>query len=60
MTYTSDTNEMRESASMVFDRLKRGVLKVSINQRYALKDAAKAHRDLESGATSGSTVMIPD
>jgi NADPH2:quinone reductase len=60
VTYTSDTNEMRESASMVFDRLKRGVLKVSINQRYALKDAAKAHRDLESGATSGSTVMIPD
>ena len=60
VTYTSDTQEMRDSAAMVFDRLQRGVLKLSINQKYSLKDAARAHKDLQSGATSGSTVIIPD
>ncbi len=30
-----------------------------IHQTYALKDAAKAHRDLESRATSGSTLLLP-
>lgn len=58
-TYTADTQEMRESAAMVFDRLKRGVLKLSINQRYALTDVVRAHRDLQSGATSGSTIITP-
>jgi len=58
-TYTADTQEMRESAAMVFDRLKRGVLKLSINQRYALSDAVRAHRDLQAGATSGSTIITP-
>lgn len=59
MTYTADTQEMRQSAEMVFDRLRRGVLRVSINQRYPLKELVQAHRDLESGKTSGSTVILP-
>jgi NADPH2:quinone reductase len=58
-TYTADTQEMRESAAMVFDRLKRGVLKLSINQRYSLSDVVRAHRDLQAGATSGSTIITP-
>jgi len=58
-TYTADTQEMRESAAMVFDRLKRGALKLSINQRYALSDVVRAHRDLQAGATSGSTIITP-
>jgi NADPH2:quinone reductase len=36
-----------------------GALKVNIDQRYALKDAAQAHRDLEARRTTGSTVLIP-
>jgi NADPH2:quinone reductase len=59
VTYTADVNDLRASARMVFDRLLRGAIKVSINQRYALNDVAKAHRDLQSGATSGSSVIIP-
>jgi NADPH2:quinone reductase len=34
-------------------------VKIPVNQRYALKDAAKAHRDLESRATTGSSILIP-
>jgi NADPH2:quinone reductase len=34
-------------------------VKIEINQRYALKDAAQAHRDLEARKTTGSTILLP-
>jgi NADPH:quinone reductase len=34
-------------------------VKVRIDQRYALKDAAQAHRDLEARRTTGATVLLP-
>jgi len=37
----------------------KGALKITINQRYAMQDIAKAHAELESGKTSGSSVIIP-
>jgi NADPH2:quinone reductase len=36
-----------------------GTLQVKINQRYALRDAAEAHRDLAARKTTGSTLLIP-
>jgi NADPH2:quinone reductase len=39
--------------------VKNGKIKISIDQTYALKDAAQAHRDLESRKTTGQTVLIP-
>jgi NADPH2:quinone reductase len=39
--------------------VKSGAVKIEINQHYALKDAAKAHRDLEGRKTTGSTVLVP-
>jgi NADPH2:quinone reductase len=34
-------------------------VKLHIGQRYALADAAQAHRDLEARKTTGSTVLLP-
>lgn len=59
VTYTASTEELRASAAAVFDLFARGVLKVSINQRYALDDIAKAHAELEGGRTTGSTIVLP-
>jgi NADPH2:quinone reductase len=59
VTYTASTEDLRHSAAAVFDLFAKGVLKISINQRYPLADVAKAHADLESGRTSGSSVLIP-
>lgn len=59
VTYTAANADLRASAAAVFDLMARGILKVSINQRYALDDLARAHADLESGRTTGSTVIIP-
>ena len=55
-----NTREKLLSASNeLFDLVSKGVLKVNINQRYALKDVAQAHRDIESRKTTGSTILIP-
>jgi NADPH2:quinone reductase len=36
-----------------------GQVKIEVLQRYALTDAAQAHRDLEARKTTGSTVLLP-
>jgi NADPH:quinone reductase len=36
-----------------------GALKVSVNQRYPLREAAEAHRALEGRRTTGSTILLP-
>jgi NADPH2:quinone reductase len=43
----------------LFEVISSGAVKINVNQRYALKDAAQAHIDLESRKTTGSTVLIP-
>jgi NADPH2:quinone reductase len=59
VTYTASTEDLRNSAAAVFSMFKRGAIKLNINQRYKMDDIAKAHAELESGKTTGSTVIIP-
>jgi NADPH2:quinone reductase len=59
VTYTASPQELRDSAAAVFSMFKKGALKLSINQHYALDDIVKAHADLQSGQTTGSSVIIP-
>jgi NADPH:quinone reductase len=44
-------------AKDLFDGVLSGTVKIEINQSYPLKDAAQAHRDLESRKTFGSTAL---
>jgi NADPH2:quinone reductase len=46
-------------ADELFDVVGRGDVTIRIDQRYALADAAQAHRDLEARKTTGSTVLVP-
>src|SRR5262245_1138513 len=48
-----------EAANDVFAVIKSGAVKVAVRRRYPLRDAALAHRDLESRKTIGSSVLIP-
>jgi NADPH2:quinone reductase len=59
LSYTADTQELRQSAKDLFDRISDGRIKIEINQRYALKDIQQAHRDLEARRTTGSTIIEP-
>jgi NADPH2:quinone reductase len=58
-TYTAAREDLIKSARELFAVVKSGKVKISINQTYALKDAAQAHQDLEARKTTGSTVLIP-
>jgi NADPH:quinone reductase len=44
-------------AKELFEVVTSGAVKIAVNQTYALKDAAQAHRDLEGRKTTGSTVF---
>ena len=58
--YVAARSDLLASAKAVFDLIEEGVLIVNINQRFALSDVVKAHAALESGATTGSTILTPE
>ena len=58
-TYTAKREDLVASAEDLFAVVGSGAVKLAINQRYALKDAAQAHRDLEARKTTGSTLLMP-
>lgn len=58
-TYTSNREDLIANANDLFDVVASGAVKIKVNQTYDLKDAADAHRDLESRKTTGSTIMTP-
>ena len=57
--YMEERADLEAMAAHLFDKVGSGQVKVSIGQRYALRDAAQAHADLEARRTTGSTVLIP-
>jgi NADPH2:quinone reductase len=57
--YTATRADLLATAQRLFDVVLKGVVKIPVNRTYKLKDAAQAHRDLESRATTGSTVLLP-
>ncbi|AOK16638.1 quinone oxidoreductase [Burkholderia cepacia] len=56
--YIADPAEKAALAGELFDHVAAGRIRIGINQRYALEDAVRAHRDLEAGKTTGSSVFI--
>jgi len=58
-TYNAKREALVESAAALFDVVGKGAVKIPINQKYALKDARKAHEDLEGRKTTGSSILVP-
>ncbi len=58
-TYTAKRPDLERSAADLFAALAKGVIRASVNQTFALKDAAAAHTALEARQTTGSTVLLP-
>ena len=53
------TEELEESAAALFAVLQSGAVKIEIGAEYPLSEARAAHEALESGGTTGSTLLIP-
>jgi NADPH2:quinone reductase len=57
--YIKSHEDLALRAADLFSKLDSGEIKAHVGQRAALRDAAAAHRDLESRRTIGATVLLP-
>ena len=57
--YTARRQDLEENAAELFEMVSSGKIKIEINHRYPLRDAAQAHRDLEARRTTGSIILVP-
>jgi NADPH2:quinone reductase len=57
--YTAKREDLVMTANDLFKVVGSGAVKIPVNQTYALKDAQKAHRDLEGRGTTGSSILVP-
>ena len=58
-TYIAKRADLETYAAALFDVVGKGIVKVEINQRHALADAAQAHADIEARRTTGTRILIP-
>jgi NADPH2:quinone reductase len=58
-TYSAVREDLDNMAADLFNMVQSKKISIEINQRYALKDVAQAHRDLESRKTTGSSILLP-
>ncbi|OYD86117.1 quinone oxidoreductase family protein [Azospirillum brasilense] len=58
-SYVAKRDDLMASAADLFEVVHSGGVTINVGQTFALRDAAEAHRALESRATTGSTVLLP-
>ncbi|AOI66191.1 quinone oxidoreductase [Burkholderia territorii] len=58
-SYIAKRADLESAAAELFDVILSGKVKTSINQRYPLAEVGRAHADLESRKTTGSTILVP-
>lgn len=58
--HVNDPARYRDSASRLFGLIKSGAIRVRPPGEYPLRDAAAAHYKLETGGTTGSTILLPE
>jgi NADPH2:quinone reductase len=56
-THVASRADLLATANDLFDVVSKGIVKIRVDQTYALKDAKQAHIDLEGRKTTGSTVL---
>jgi NADPH2:quinone reductase len=57
--YIKTSDELQSRATELFAKVASGAVKAHIGQRFSLRDAAQAHRDIEARRTTGSTILVP-
>ncbi|HXU51693.1 MAG TPA: quinone oxidoreductase [Casimicrobiaceae bacterium] len=58
-TYAAKRADLLAMSDEMFGLVREGKIEADARQTFALKDAADAHRALESRATTGATLLIP-
>ncbi len=60
MSFISKREALEKAALELFDVVASGAIKITIGQQFPLREAGQAHRAMESRATTGSTVLVPN
>jgi len=58
-TYAAKRADLVAIANDLFEVVGSGAVTIPVNQKYALKDARKAHEDLEGRKTTGASILVP-
>jgi NADPH2:quinone reductase len=58
-TYAAKRADLIAIANDLFEVVGSGAVTIPVNQKYALKDARKAHEDLEGRKTTGASILVP-
>src|SRR5216684_1388231 len=57
--YAAKREDLLKMANELFQVVASGAVKIPVNQKYPLREAQKANRDLEGRATTGSSILLP-
>jgi NADPH:quinone reductase-like Zn-dependent oxidoreductase len=57
--YAAKREDLQSMAKDLFEKVGSGAVKIPVNQTYKLKDAQKAHKDLEGRGTTGASILVP-
>jgi NADPH2:quinone reductase len=57
--YTATRPELEAAAQALFEVVLKGDVRIPVERRYSLAEAARAHREMEARSTSGAGVLIP-
>ena len=57
--YVAKREDLLATANDLFKVVGSGAVKIPVTHKYALKDARKAHEDLEGRKTTGSVILVP-
>lgn len=58
-SYTASRKDLEATSQELFEMVQAGKVRIDIGHRYALADAAHAHRDMEARRTTGAGILIP-
>ncbi|MFG0242520.1 MAG: quinone oxidoreductase family protein [Phycisphaerales bacterium JB054] len=58
-SYIAERADLEETANDLFDVVGSGAVNIAVNQDYPLKDARRAHEDLQGRRTTGTSVLLP-
>ncbi|RMF02817.1 MAG: quinone oxidoreductase, partial [Alphaproteobacteria bacterium] len=59
MHYVAKRTDLEATAAELFEALEQGVVRADISREYALADAVRAHEAIESGTTTGASILLP-
>jgi NADPH2:quinone reductase len=57
VNYTATREDLLTAARELFEVVKSGAVRIAVNQTYPLREAARAHHDLQDRKTTGQTVL---